>query len=1357
MTEALVELPRPALERWQPLRGGLINLFRYDNEEFHYEQGRLLLRGNNGTGKSRVLALQLPFLLDGETASYRLEPDGDNAKRLEWNLLMDRHDDRLGYTWIEFGRREGTEERYLTLGCGLHAIKGHGLAGRWFFITPQRVGRDLFLVSEGGYPVTRERLTELLGATECLHTTAKAYRKAVDGRLFGLGERRYAALLDLLVQLRKPQLSRDLDERHLSKALSDALPPPSDQVLADVAHAMRELEADRTTLDDFRQAASAVVDFMREYRGYVRIGARRRAADLRRHQRIYEETNRTLLTAQRDLDDARKRRADALEQREVAKGDLGEAEVAAQTLAERNELRDLRNAEESARQREEELDRAGQEQDRASAALESAAEDAQEAKQSLTEQTDEANTVVTETSRAADTCGLTREHEREIEALGPPEAIDLERLAAAGRALDRVLADRREALALLVRLEQERHQAHERFGRAREREEELQAQLAAAAEAEQKAHAAVEHQVRELTEEFRGWAGGVAVLDPPDTYELAARIEAWSESREGPAPVGEAVQAALGQAVSQIAGARAEVEGRRREVEARLAAVESDYRRLDEGRHVPPPAPHTRDAGAREGRLGAPLWRLCDFADGLDGARQSGFEAALEAAGLLDAWVMPDGTLVDSETLDAVLIPAGDEPLPSPHLGDVLRPAGDVADAGVDAKVVASILSRIGIEPDAGGVWAADDGRYGLGPLRGRWRKTAAEHVGTAARDQARLRRMSDLRVEIDAMQASLSALGVELSMLDGREQQARAEADAAPDEEALRQAAAVRDAKAEAIRDCRHRVVEQEGRVTELRRDTEQARQKLEETAQAVGLSAWIDDLRGLDRALANYDGALKGLWPTLRGQIAAAKAAMRTAAALATAEGRVRERTRLHEEARVRAREAIARRDTVRKALGAEVEEIRRRLDVEQRRVEVLKARVEALDADERRADIDAAKAEERVAQHEKQVPLDRAERDRASAALGALGATGLLQAALVHPPEDDAAAWSVTRAVEVARAIEQELAEVEHSDDAWQRSQRGIHGHYQSLVQALMARGYSPDATVEAELFVVTAQFHGRRCNVADLRSALEDEIAQRQALLSAREREILENHLLDAVATHLHDRLHDAERLVQNMTAELEQRPTSTGMKLRFTWEPLADAPPDLEAARRILMQTGRLWSPQNRETVGAFLQRLIDAVRSQRDTGTWQEHLHEALDYRAWHHFGVQRFQDGRWKPLTRRTHGTGSGGEKAIALTLPQFAAAAAHYRSAQPTAPRLVLLDEAFVGVDRDMRDKCMGLLAAFDLDFVMTSEREWGCYPSLPGVAIYHLSTRPGVDAVAATRWIWNGRERVRADVTLPSRSSE
>lgn len=79
-------------------------------------------------------------------------------------------------------------------------------------------------------------------------------------------------------------------------------------------------------------------------------------------------------------------------------------------------------------------------------------------------------------------------------------------------------------------------------------------------------------------------------------------------------------------------------------------------------------------------------------------------------------------------------------------------------------------------------------------------------------------------------------------------------------------------------------------------------------------------------------------------------------------------------------------------------------------------------------------------------------------------------------------------------------------------------------------------------------------------------------------------------------------------------------------------------------------------------------------------------------------------------------------------------------------------MLDEAFAGIDPTMRAQCLGVLEQFDLDVVMTSELEWGCYPTVPALGIYHLAAFPGVDAVGVTRWVWNGRERRPLDTPLP-----
>jgi hypothetical protein len=221
----------------------------------------------------------------------------------------------------------------------------------------------------------------------------------------------------------------------------------------------------------------------------------------------------------------------------------------------------------------------------------------------------------------------------------------------------------------------------------------------------------------------------------------------------------------------------------------------------------------------------------------------------------------------------------------------------------------------------------------------------------------------------------------------------------------------------------------------------------------------------------------------------------------------------------------------------------------------------------------------------------------------------------------------------------------------------------------------------------------------------------------------------------------------------MNQELLQRPTSTGMRLRFRWTPRADGPAGLPEARaRLMRQVHDAWSVDDRASVSAFLKAQIDAVRTANENGTWLDHLTQAFDYRLWHRFSIERRQDGLW----RAASGPASSGEKVLTVTLPLFAAASAHYRSAHPMAPRLVLMDEVFAGVDDDSRSKSIGLLDTFDLDFVMTSEREWGCYATLPGLAIYQLARREGIDAVHVTAWTWDGRVRSRVDHTSASASA-
>ena len=320
------------------------------------------------------------------------------------------------------------------------------------------------------------------------------------------------------------------------------------------------------------------------------------------------------------------------------------------------------------------------------------------------------------------------------------------------------------------------------------------------------------------------------------------------------------------------------------------------------------------------------------------------------------------------------------------------------------------------------------------------------------------------------------------------------------------------------------------------------------------------------------------------------------------------------------------------------------------------------------------------------------------------------------------------------------------VDEDEVAFNRAQRRATDELGALADALRRHGNNASQRLQEEGIVVEVVFRGRSTTVPALAAALTVEVEDRERLLSEREREILENHLVNEVASSLQELISAAEAQVLVMNSELADRPTSTGMRLRLLWQTAPDGPQGLAAARdRLLRRHADAWSPDERAAVGSFLQAQIQAVRARDTGGTWLEHLTDALDYRAWHRFTIQRYQAGQWRSAT----GPASGGERVLAASVPLFAAASSHYASAgNPHAPRLVMLDEAFAGVDDDSRAKCLGLLTAFDLDVVMTSEREWGCYPEVPGLAIAQLSRVDGVAAVLVTHWEWDGATRVSVD---------
>ena len=98
-----------------------------------------------------------------------------------------------------------------------------------------------------------------------------------------------------------------------------------------------------------------------------------------------------------------------------------------------------------------------------------------------------------------------------------------------------------------------------------------------------------------------------------------------------------------------------------------------------------------------------------------------------------------------------------------------------------------------------------------------------------------------------------------------------------------------------------------------------------------------------------------------------------------------------------------------------------------------------------------------------------------------------------------------------------------------------------------------------------------------------------------------------------------------------------------------------------------------------------------------------------------------------------------------MSLHLPLFAAAHAMLNSAQPHAPRLLALDEAFAGVDDTGRSELMGLAAQFDLDLFMTGYDLWATEGAIRAAAHYDLAHSPVQHTVSALLLVWDGTELI------------
>lgn len=1355
------------VDRYRPTRAGIINLWDYRDEEFVFADGRLVLRGPNGSGKTKALEVLFPFVLDGRIEPRRLNPFASAERTMKSNLLYRGQESAYSYVWLEFGRGHDA----VTVGVGLRAQRHQDKVTRWYFVADGRAGVDFSLLGPDDRPLTKKQLGAELGAAAITEGPAE-HRAAVDARLFGFGSRRFEQMLNLVLTLRRPQLAKNLDPKGLSATLADGLRPLDDELINEAARSFDDMESVQRTLDGLVKADEAASAFLTSYTTYLRAHARAASDVLTARLTSVRDARNALMQARHTHEEALRGKRDAEQALTHTEGTLADHQ---------SRLESLKHS--AAYESKEQLDKLAElveklghaaRSARAQAGKAAAAGEARTAEaQRAREQRDDAQQSVRRTAAAlaeAAADGGIGWDATDAEA----DTGFLDRVGARATAREQDVRAVREALA--AKADAVRARAHHQasFDKAQQATAQSERGAAEAYTALEQARGALRDAVGAWWQRYRPQLEELGTGDVSET--LLETVDVLG-AQEAPS-LRERFAALSAEPIRTAERSLHELEHRRGLAQDGRAQLREQRERVASERDDAPPSFAARTA-ARAQRSGAPLWQLVRFADQLTEEDAAGLEAALHAANLLDAWVPAADTAANAAVRggesEGFLLPMRTEARPSGRtLSDVLVAEDDtpVAVDRIDAVLASVAVVGNGV-PDAAstGTTVSSEGRFAQGVQLGAHGKSAAEYIGATARARRRKARLADLDRQLAESDEWLEELARRVTATQVLVDGARAAQEQLPSTGQLMGAL---NAHAEAVVELRlHRGAEDTARgeldsAVALVADRER---RLTSTAAAHAIQTEESAVDTIAEAIARFrstGGDLVAVRRAAEGREQAVRdAAVRREEAAAAADDAENEAAEAEGEHIAQEAELAG----LRASVGADADQVdadmttaRRNIaDSQQRLKSVRTAHTEAAESAAGAASaVSGALATLTTAITEAQADARRlapyARRDILDVLNVSEGLSWPASTQEWHAPDelvedlrsrldsDDQASIEPLPA-EVARlhaAISEVTGELRPTEASLKAGRSRVSGALGQLQAQLAEAGhdYRPEWEPEDEVIVVRVADEQGSSSIGDFARRITAARKDQELLLTESERRILEDALLGRLAQQIHERTIDARDLIGRMNTEMRSRRMSSGATIGVQWS-LADWLDDEQRAvcRLTDLDAARL-APDDLAKMRTHFASRIKMERARTPDRSYADLLAEVLDYRRWRTFAFSLVgADGTEERLTQSRHSTLSGGEQSVSLHLPLFAAAHVTLSSARPDCPRLIALDEAFAGVDDPGRTELLGLTTQFDLDLFMTGYDLWACYDTVPGCAHHDLSHSTVEHTLSSLLLVWDG----------------
>ncbi len=1371
--------------RWTPNRAGFINYWYYDEAEFQFSNGRLILNGDNGSGKSVTMQSLVTVLLDGIKRADRLDSFGSRSRTMDDYLLgekeLSEYDERTGYLYLEY-KRENSDQ-YITTGMGLHARRGNSKVDFWGFILQngRRIGHDTSLYRltkdpETGepqrIPLTKRELENAIGSDGRVTSEQREYMALVNQFVFGYEDiGKFEELMQLLIQLRSPKLSKDFKPSVIYEILNASLPTLSDDDLRPLAETLENMEKTRLAIEQFKREKAAFNDICKTYNIYNTAVLAERALAAEECRNAMNRVQHRISSKTEELSNTTELIASCINRRNELDVEISALQDEQKNLQENEAYK----AAEEKKQAETELEMIVSDKNRKEHALSEKRHrelslreqisNNQQALSNFQKEADDILDILTELAEQADF--KAHRSMQQFFSLHGSEADTHSALW-----LNERKSYENKLWSLHNKL-QKYEQSVYKLEQFRQELGEYTRQLDDSCYEHEKLLELLDKGRDQLVKAFYEWKTKWA-----DELPLEKDIEIkMSESLRDLfigtkwIDIDMQISSAAGSHRRKLDTAIGQVRLTINELSDRIANAKEELTRLRETKEAEPELDeaHTlaRQALKDRGIPFLPLYEATEYRHHITPEIRERVESALLEAGLLNSLILRNNESASElpEEMRGTVLFSEAPVMLAESLLDYLEPVP--GDSGIGAERIAEILAGISVTDEVytGGNNTSINpvkGAFSLGCISGRSAERAsALFIGRQAREAYRQQQILEKEQDIATLEESLLAAKHEEDSLHMKSERLLEAQRNFPSHEEIQE---IHDNLLRKEQEIKHREQVLESKQENQRKlelqlveDRNVIQSERGETLLAFSSDAYVTAIR----KLSSYDEE----WHRLT--------------LLQTNYSNTEEQLKQHCNA---ADEA-----------AAEVDELKAELIDKEMAEKKLKNRIETLE--KLLAEMDASDIEARIAAVIARLAAIPRELNSLSQQLGSaerqkeiltdeLEQLGRHNSIYIQLNEK----WQYLVSAEIQRgfpgADKKNLQEVMRKrrssrdnntlSTLIQRVENRYAAHRDEIAEYRFTMreiiddiGETPEFTDdEKELFAprwdnlreyavrhaAMTETSGKPLSPYDQLQQLNNHLEEQESLLSEQDKKIYQEIILNSIGRTISEKIYGAEDWIRKMNDLMAKSETSSALRFRLEWKPLAgDSEKELDTSELVDLlhcDPGLMKDEDMKKLEEHFSTRIKKAREAaeatEKDAEAYETSVQEQLDYRKWFKFRLcyDKGEQIQRRELTDKAFFRLSGGEKAMAMYVPLFSAAYSRYMDAGPDSPMLITLDEAFAGVDENNMRDMFRLVEQMGFNYIMNSQAVRGDYDVVPSLNIYKLLRPLNANCVSLVHSHWDGK---------------